>query len=783
MENPTNLQPRDSRLENFTTAASNIIATQRGLTPLALSKIHHLANEQHLSNDQVTQCLNKIGDGGSSLGRVGRYEQIFLERLATDLSELPGAVLSPTNAQEAIQIATDEFQIGSLRARQLLEHAAKQRGLEQISVADARRRIRLLISEKIESSRSQRAFIVSELATYAACFGIDADEVNVMFDAVFEAQNQRRKSRQGRWIAVIALTILALCASVACSVLLLGRETPERSKQPVADSIASAEKLEIVSTATNPVAATPDSSSQSKPDSAPQLPEPIKFEVNDYLSSADKAAVLKFERWQKKFIELADLDFEPSPSEETDRSSADQQKARSAIASLQSINADQRILIRALDDLSEAAQPSDDITPAEAEFIAGFCLQQQDASIRNAVLRAVRNLRRWPNFLLAISDAYAKQGDETSTTEWKRRVADAISNGRLKRNDDYPASFFTMARMRVRERLIEINQVQLATLKPLTGKTKVLKQWVSLLRQFIFEEMNNRAHQDYFTGLINARDSGPSSMQQQLELQQILIEALLFAKPDNESLAVGEMHFRDLTLARTLGEQLAQSRRTALTLASLHLQWLKRKGVNPASQRKRLGTREARRLRDRAETSVLSGDQSLIARAREDYRSAMACGDRAVMRSCLQGLLEIAGNRADRLRCRRQIDFVRGGRLGPLLKPAGGNRPEHLTPRDWQSIVKKCRRLRQSRSSQDSADVATAAISGAKEAEIWAALNWLADRPAPLGIFDLDLLLHIEAAATRVSKTRRMSHFRLELPWPVQATLPAVEVTPLIPLL
>ena len=80
MENKTPPQPRDSRMEQFATSARNIITIERGLTATALIKIRYLAKQQHLTNEQVENCLSQISGEDSSLGRVGRYEQLFLDQ-------------------------------------------------------------------------------------------------------------------------------------------------------------------------------------------------------------------------------------------------------------------------------------------------------------------------------------------------------------------------------------------------------------------------------------------------------------------------------------------------------------------------------------------------------------------------------------------------------------------------------------------------------------------------------------------------------------------------------
>ena len=777
MEPSTNPQPRDSRLEKFSATASHIISTERGLTSTALSKIRYLATEQHLSENQVIECLDRIGDGSPTLGRVGRYEQMFLDRLSADLSRVRGTVLSPTTAQEAIRLAADEYQISASRAQQLLDHVAKERGLHQISAADAQNRIRMLIAQKVESSNRQRGDFEDELVGHAADFGISADEVSKLFDTEIETRNQRRTRNKSRLIAVAASVLFAILATAAGCWLWLNTQTADVVNQTTAQPIIDSNPIEIKD------AEAIDGSPNRVDEPTTELPlgasEASKFEIGDLISLPNTAPVLRFEKWQERVVELVGQDFEQSLAETATSSVADRQKKKNAFDALQSEQSGERILTRALDDLSALASRIEDITPEEAKSIAAFCFQKHNASIEVSIVRTVKQFGRWPSFLLAVSDAFTVDDQQNSADDWKQRVAFAITDGKLKNNDDFSASFFAMARLRVREILNERERTQAVR------KTDIEGDFVKHLRQFISDNMNAQHHQAYFNRLIDARSLQRPSMQRQIELQQILVEALLFAKSDDESLAIGETLFDRLNSAATMGDQLALSREAVSKLVALHLEWLKRSGsVAGASSHRESrwleapATDEARRLRDEAETMAMSGNDAQIANAVAKYRSAIACGDRAIIRSCLRALIAIANSRTDRNGYQRQLDFVNGGQQGPYLSFAGDAGDGSSTPADWQAIKSRCRQLRRSSISQENS---TAPATG-KAAEIWAALNGLANRQSPLSIFELDLLLRIESEAAGGMESGEVSLWSIQLPHSIQAALPPKEITLLVPL-
>ena len=785
MQPSSDALPRDSRLENFSAAAGNIISLQRGLTPAALIKIRHLAAAQHLTEDQIIACLDRIGAGTSKLGRVGRYEQVFLDRLNDQFSKTSATVLSPRAAREALEWAEEEFQISASRAQQLLDHVAQDVGLQQISAADAQQRTRMLIAQKLDSPKHLRGDFKAELMSYAANFGISADEVTVWLDTEIENRNQRKAGRN-RWVRMVGTALLIALGVVAAGVWRWqNMPTPKRqiattpTKRTESNSI---QKKETV----------PETIPQPMVESSRATDEVASLKIDDFVSLEKALPASKFQKWQASFVELVGRDFQRSPSETTPPLLADRQRKEDAIEALRSEGSSERIKIRALDDLNVLSDRIEDVTAEEAEAIARFCFQQHDAALENAVLGSVKQYGRWPRFLLAVSDAFAISEQAGSASDWHRRIAAAITDGKLKSNNDLSTSFFDLARLRVKERVMAITQTQAP------NRANIETQWVDHLRQFIDDQMHDRATRSYFHRLIDGRSVELPSMQRQIELQQILIEALLFAKLDDDSLAVGEAYFRRLNSAATMGQQLEQSRKAAGDLVTLHWRWLQRgSGVEGAGSQRDLRWlpdparyTSARRWRDEAELMVLSGDGKQLSNAVEKYKSAIAVGDAAMTRSSLTGLVAIASTPADRNAYQRQLDFVNGGQMGPFSRFTGGGdggsetaiggsaQTQSPPPQHWRAISTKCLHLR---GSGDSLEAALP-VPAASVAEIWAALDWLANQENPLSLFELDVLLSIEATANDASQSTQPSLSSFGLPWPLQATLPPKVLTPLVPL-
>ncbi len=781
-------QPRDSRLERFSAAASNIISIERGLTATALNKIRHLANEQRLSEDQVSACLDRIGDGGSALGRVGRYEQVFLDRLNADLAKTNASVLSPQESQTLIRLAGVEYQISSSRAQQLLDYAAKQRGLQQISAADARNRIRAIIEQRLESSDHRQGELDDEIVSHAANFGISADEVKVLWDAEIQRHDQERHRRKTRFIAVTGSVLTAVLA-VAVYWLWLNAHHRASADPTTTEPIVAPKAIAIEDAQAPPIDPTPDVSNNEAPQEILDLPPTVagasQFEIGDLLRTPNTARILRFEKWQARFLELIGKDFEQSLPDANPPTLAERQKKQDALDALKSDSSNARIHARALDDLSVLTQSIGDITPEEATSIAAFCFHKHSASTEVAIIRAVKPFGRWPNFLLAVADVFADKKPQKPTDSWNQRIAFAITDGKMRSNENLSASFFALARSKLKELLKEHEH------NSADVETNIEGDFAEHLRQFIAENISDRLHQRYFNHLIDIRDLKQRSMQRRIELQQILIEALLFAKRDDASQSDAETYFSRLNSAKTLGEQLALSRQTTISLVSRHLQWLKETTAAPPPLEQRLSLRinvtRARRLRDEAEDAAMTGDTAEIENAVAKYKAAIDSGDAATIRSCLRGLMAIAQNQTDRNRYRRQLGLVNGVHSGPLSKFASddgdenneGNGGNVNSPQIvCKAIIRQCQQLRRGRTPREK----PADREPTKPDEIVAALNWLASSDLPLTSFELDRLLQIEAEAMEMMDAGRTSFSAILLPTSVQAALPPVDVTPLVPL-
>lgn len=823
-------QPRDSRLDRFSNAAINIISNECGLTATALAKIHLLASRQRLTDQQVTECLNKISAGGSDLGRVGRYEQLLLERLAKELPQVPGAVLSPAIERAAIQIATDEFKISPPRACQLLMQMTQQIGLLRVSTADAKKKLRRKITERLRTEDFERSDLVNEVAGLANCFGISRNEVDQLIDSAISTCQQQRW-QQKRWLlfgvgVVCCLGIAIILFGSAIPVEPFSNETP-----PNRSSLNRSSALEL------PQAIPKDAGSEiarqgadfnvqrnkmagpAAPNQRTVIPlgidtltldkdteltrtEPPRPEPPIAEPSFDNGYFTEIESWHQRLVDLANVNLSnqirhAELADTKQVSSADRRKIANAILKLQTEVTDGRTQIRGLEDLGALTKNLIDISVSEANVIAVFCLQAKEESVKIAIQRVAQKLARWPSFLLALSDHLSDDRAELSTaptirqelsassSHWHQRLVSFVTDQNLHGNADLSHESFSMAMLRVQERVLTERR------GAILESQKAEAELAGHIQTFVSTEIKSRSRRSYFNRLIATRNRNLQSMVRRIELHQVLIEAMLFAKEDAASIVLADKYLREISTATTLGQQLTASSRAMVQLSQRHLSWRKQPRSSGGAKRSltTIDLKEARRLRDRAELAVVLNGNAKIANAKDDYMAAMTCGDSALIRSCLRGLIGITECQSEKNRYQRHFDFISGGNTGPYSfsiieaeESLALRSPRTQTQRlALSTLCAFCRQIRRTEARDDQADdVSKNTV--LFDQDIGKILKVIASKPRPLSPANLGLVLRIESAAELAIENNEAPDFEMEFPWELQRSLSPVKMTPLVPL-
>ncbi len=797
--------PRDSRLEQFSIAASSILSIERGLTTAALVKLRALAAQQRLADEQVEECLNRIGAQDTVLGRVGRYEQLFLDRLTKDLSKLPSAVLAPMLEKQVIQMAVDEFQISKVRADLLLTQVTKQLGWRRISAADAKTKLRNTIATRLNARKWKRSDLERSISELAKTFGIDATETVELIDGEIDARDRRRSYRK-RW--QLAATAIVICLGISCCFLWLGLPEFTASVEQLASPSASSTVPKVVDSnvveteraaidATDHVEGTPPEPKTLSP--SQKQPDVFSFDIKKLEGVFVEQRFQKVQQWHHRLVEFANQNWETNAEENAQPSATDFRAKSEALAKLRSEVTDGRMQVRGIDDLRKLSDRLFDIDAIEADELARFCLNSQHATVRVAVERGIKQFGRWPRFLLAIADLLEKgasgptgalQPSEASR-QWPVRLALILTD--QPRSDDrrVAEAVFQLARLRVRERVL--NQ----THRAVAESQKAESDFADHIRLFVSAELNNRRQQNYFYQLIDMRDRNLPSVKGRVELQQILVEALLFADKEMADLDVVKTYFRNVNSCAFVDQQLTITRQTMLKLAQTYVaRWLNGTAARGSDLSPWITPQEARRLRDRAERAAISADPLRRSNAVEDYVLASTCGDSGIARSCLRGLMEIADSQSEKQRYRRQFDFVNGHPTGPLGNLTGDERKPKQTSNqnlereqrrgELQAILALGRAIRRDRAVDVSAWLKVEEEGGGTSStavkKVRICLRVLASKLPALSNSDLDLILRIESSIKDAIEFGYPSDFQIDFPWAAQRFFPAIELTPLRPL-
>ena len=789
MDNPTTPRPRDSRLEQFATTARNIIMIERGLTATAIVKIRHLAKQQHLSTEQVETCLSQISGDDFSTGRVGRYEQLFLDRMATELPSISNAeasgVLSPMIERQAIQVAVDEYKISESRAKQLLSFFAKQHGLRQVSMADAKSKLRDWIGQRMNSREFQPADLTIQISGLAKRFGISEADVDQLIEAEI-ATAKKRQTLRNRWLTYGAIAVAFISAAIYLfSHVTFFSSAPNTSEtlektEPETDQIATTKEQQSLANVETTIKQNPSNNSE--------------FRLEDFELPLDDNSVKQLKQWQQRLIAIANQ----SPGDLNPKTSPDSftnlKKKNQAFANLQSEDAGSKAQLRGLENLSNLTDSLTAINAAEAKTLAEFCLQANSAELQLLIQRKIDRLARWPRFLLEFSDQWAESNSNqiSKSQLWKQRIGIFLAKAKSTNEADIADLLFAKAKLRLAE-IVSTQSEQ----NVVVDRHQAAKTLADHVRQFIFAEQPDSPSRQYFLRLVDQRDRDAVSMQQRLELQQILIESIVFNCSDDQLCKIADAHYRKLPQYRDLSEQFAGSRRAMLELVSQYVTWREKNlGQNGFTDKDYLllatqplaSLKEAHRLRNQAELLVIAGDVSKRKVAEADYRAAASYGDEKITRSCLRGLIGIAEDPRMRQRYVRQLDFINDGQMGPIgpiaRMDSNSNQPSRTVPQTViLKIIKVCQKIRQEKSlSSEAKDFLNSTNQGSSRVvqEIGRVLHTTSQKPKPLSTLELYRIVQIEAMAKSARDKKNELHIEFDLSWEAQLTLRPLEIIPLL---
>ncbi len=155
--------PNDPRIRAFLDRAAAVVAASKGLTVECQQQLEVLASQLRLEPGQWNQCLDELKNQTRAEQSYSRYEQAFLDAAEKNLASISGRILSLGKEKLLLELAAEKYQIGQVRAHQLLETCCEQLDIRRISRTDTEASFRELAISLIGSARRAAPEIVSQL--------------------------------------------------------------------------------------------------------------------------------------------------------------------------------------------------------------------------------------------------------------------------------------------------------------------------------------------------------------------------------------------------------------------------------------------------------------------------------------------------------------------------------------------------------------------------------------------------------------------------------------------
>lgn len=781
MDDASNIGPRDSRMEQFSSAAAEIIFAEKGLTASAQQKIRFLAKQKHISKKQMARCLKDLSGRDASLGRVGRYEQVFMDHLSGQLTSDLTSIFTPAMRQTAIALAAHDYQIASARAQLLLDHVVAREGIPQISAADAKEKLRALIVNEMAEGDRRESEIVSQLMPAAQDFGIADADVRVMVAQEITC-HRRQQIRRWQLAASAALVVVILIGCFLFVVLSTsppptdGRETEvaKSTDSPTATTGDGVERKGRDEENNNdPNEVRPAVPSKLTIDQSAAEDDPIDlldaFNVTNAISNSD--SVDEYERWHRRLIQLVGVPVEDRDAADPNSGSSfsDLKRKRSVMSVLRSASSSDRETVEALKTLGSLAERLPDVTATEGELLSRFFFDRQSDEVKLGIESVIRRLGNWPRFLLAFSDAI-RQND--ADRQWQQRLTFSLTAGRLKdqRLTDEAnlwQAVFEMGILKLKEKRIA------ETIGGQGDETNLNLERHALA--FVGIEIKDIDDRNYFQRLIESRARNLGTLQRQIVIQQILIDAFGVSGNEKELRRTIDRHCDQINIAQTRGQQLKITQTTLATLSQLRLQGVKQRLTNNGSAVQQTGLisfAAGRTLRDQAEAIVIAGNDADIDLAVAKYLAATDCENLGIVRSSLRGLIGVVADETERKTFQRRIDFIDGGNFGP--GKFAGRMSVSYSAAQLRTIMETCRAIRSGGASNN-----PNRIFADGKGDLWKALGLLAVKPNDLSQREFEFVVITEGQASAAIRSGSNKIDPIDYPWSIESKLAPVLIVPL----
>lgn len=204
----------DPRIKAFLNRAAAIVAASQGLSSECLQQLELLARQLRLEPEEWQNSLDELRNQSAGDTPLNRYEQAFQQLAGSRLKRSAGRILSLGREAALLELASTRYQIGQVRAHQLLESVCQAYDIRRISRTDAEASFQQLARELIGDVRVAPPAVVSQLIDAGRGWGLGESQVRAIV-AQFVRQNVQRRNRRLRQLLKTAVVMIVVAASLA----------------------------------------------------------------------------------------------------------------------------------------------------------------------------------------------------------------------------------------------------------------------------------------------------------------------------------------------------------------------------------------------------------------------------------------------------------------------------------------------------------------------------------------------------------------------------------------
>ena len=197
----------DPRLKPFLRQAHAIIAAERGLNTQCQLKLRSLADHLRLPDELYEAALKEL-EQANVTAALSSWENAFVKFLESEFAKITQGLVTVATETRAVELAKRKYQIGEVRARQLISRCAESLGLGRVEPEDARRHAHEMIVERIGDSVVVEDAMREKLYFAGKTWGVSPEDVDALVLKHLVANRKTyRNARLRKLSAVLAVLI------------------------------------------------------------------------------------------------------------------------------------------------------------------------------------------------------------------------------------------------------------------------------------------------------------------------------------------------------------------------------------------------------------------------------------------------------------------------------------------------------------------------------------------------------------------------------------------------